>query len=57
MINAFLQAPFEYGFAGLVGKKYEAVKDFLKWNGLDVRFWTPVVLYMGEVWIQNIKEI
>lgn len=57
VVKVFLQAPFEYGFAGPVGKKYEAVKDFLKWNGLDVKFWTPVVLYMGEVWIQNMKRV
>lgn len=57
MINVFLQVPFEYGFNGPVGKKYEAIKDFLKWNRLDVKFWTPVILYMGEVWIQNIKKV
>ena len=56
VINVFLQAPFEYGFASPVGKKYEAIKDFLKWNELDVKFWTPVILYMGDVWIKNMRK-
>ena len=57
VIKVFLQVPFEFGSFGPVGKKYEAIKDFLKWNGLDVKFWTPVVLHMGNVWIQNMKKV
>lgn len=49
--NVFLQIPFEYGgMGGIVGKKYEAVKDFLKWNDFDVKVWTPIILNMGNVW-------
>jgi hypothetical protein len=39
---------------GPVGKKYEAVKDFLKWNGFSVKTWTPLVLQMGEVWVSSL---
>ena len=38
VIKVFLQVPFEFGSFGPVGKKYEAIKDFLKWNGLDTKY-------------------
>jgi len=38
---------------GAVGKKYEAIKDFLKWNYLDVKYWTPILVKMGEIWVMN----
>ena len=47
--------PFEYGANGATGKKYEAVKDFLKWNNISVKEWTPIVLHMGSVWINSTK--
>lgn len=51
--NIFIQIPFEYSGMGAVGKKYEAIKDFLKWNDLDVKYWTPILLKMGEVWVSS----
>jgi hypothetical protein len=51
LANVFLQIPFEYGgMGGIVGKKYEAIKDFLRWNDFDVKNWTPIVLQMGNIW-------
>ena len=41
---------------GAVGKKYEAVKDFLQWNDFDVKEWTPIVLRMGSVWVNASKD-
>ena len=38
---------------GATGKKYEAVKDFIKWNDFDVKQWTPIVLQMGNTWISE----
>ena len=38
------------------GKKYEAVKDLLKWNGFDEKEWTSIVLQMGITWINNIPK-
>jgi len=38
---------------GPTGKHYQATKDFLKWNGLDVVAWTPIILQMGNVWISS----
>lgn len=52
----FLRVPFEYGFNGPVGKKYEAIKDFLKWNELSVKYWTPILLTMSDIWITNRKK-
>jgi len=52
----FTQIPWEYGFSGATGKKYEAAKDLLEWNGFDVKEWTPVVLNMGSVWISSSKK-
>lgn len=41
---------------GIVGKKYEAVKDFLEWNNFEVKEWTPIFLQGGIVWARNIQE-
>lgn len=57
--RVFLKIPFEYGFTGVVGKKYKAIKDYLKWNGFDVSYWTPIIVQMGSIWattLANTKE-
>jgi len=48
--------PFEYGFNGIVGKKYEAIKDFLKWSEKDVAYWTPILSSMGVIWASETYE-
>ncbi len=54
VVSLFLQIPWEYGaMGGVVGKKYEAIKDYLEWNGLSVKEWTPLFVKMGEIWAQN----
>lgn len=54
LTRVFLQIPFDYsGMGGAIGKKYEAVKDFLEWNEFDVKEWTPIVLQMGIAWINE----
>ncbi|MDQ7061558.1 MAG: hypothetical protein Q9M43_10690 [Sulfurimonas sp.] len=52
----FLQIPFEYSAMGVVGKKYEAIKDFLEWNYFDIKEWTPVIIHMGNVWVNSEKD-
>lgn len=55
--RVFLQIPFEYGgMGGAVGKKYDAVKDFLEWNEFDVKEWAPTILRMGNEWINATKD-
>ena len=54
--NVFKIIPNEYGFSGIVGKKYEAIKDYLKWNGLDVAKWTPIVVLMGEAFASELMK-
>lgn len=49
----FLQIPWEYGFSGPVGKKYEAIKDFLNWHNYEVEKWTPIILRMANSWINE----
>ena len=56
VVNVFKIIPNEYGFSGIVGKKYEAIKDYLKWNGLDVAKWTPVVVLMGEAFASELMK-
>jgi len=51
-----LQIPFEYGFSGIVGKRYEAIKDFLKWNNFKVKEWVPIFVRAGEIWASNIEK-
>ncbi|BAF69589.1 hypothetical protein [Nitratiruptor sp. SB155-2] len=53
----FLQVPWEYGgMGGVVGKKYEAVKDFLDWNNFEVKEWTPIFLQGGLIWAQEAQK-
>jgi len=40
----------------MVGKQYQPIKDFLKWNDLEVKYWTPIVLTMGRVWASNLPK-
>ena len=54
--NLFKIIPNEYGFSGIIGKKYEAVKDYLKWNNLDVAYWTPIVVLMGEAFAAELMK-
>ena len=54
--NLFKIIPNEYGFSGIVGKKYEAIKDYLEWNGLDVAKWTPIVVLMGQAFAAEISK-
>ena len=57
LTRLFLQIPFEYaGMGWAVGKKYEATKDFLKWNGFNLKEWLPVVLQMGTTWVNNVSK-
>ena len=54
--NLFKIIPNEYAFNGIVGKKYEAIKDYLKWNGLDVAYWTPIIVLMGESFASSLSK-
>ena len=55
--SVFIQVPFEYsGMGGVSGKQYQPIKDFLKWNGLSVPEWTPIVLQMGRIWANEINK-
>ena len=58
LTRVFLQIPFEYGgMGGVLGKRYDAIKDFLKWNKFNIEKWTPIVVQMGNVWANNIKKV
>ena len=49
--------PFEYGgMGGVVGKQYQPIKDFLEWDELDVKHWTPIVLQMGRIWASELQK-
>jgi len=54
--SIFLSLPNEYGAMGIVGKKYEAIKDFLRWNGLKEKEWTAFLNRMGEIWAAEISQ-
>ncbi|WP_281950278.1 hypothetical protein [Nitrosophilus kaiyonis] len=48
--------PNEYTMMGVVGKKYEAIKDYLKWNGFEPSEYTPLLVQMGQIWASNLKQ-
>ena len=52
----FLTIPAEFGGMGVVGKNYEAIKDYLEWNGLNVKKYTPLLVQMGQVWANEINS-
>ena len=54
--NLFKIIPNDYGFNGMVGKKYEAIKDYLKWNGLDVAYWTLIMVLMGQAFAAELQK-
>lgn len=56
LANIFKILPNEYSVFGIVGKKYEAVKDYLSWNGLSVKEFTPLLIRMGEVFASEINR-
>jgi len=41
---------------GATGKQYQASKDFLKWNGFEVKEWISIVLQMGFIWVSSANE-
>jgi len=50
IVNVFMQIPCEYGFNGIVGKNYIAIKDYLKIYNLKKRDFLPIFVRMGEIW-------
>jgi len=56
LTRVFLQIPFEYGMMGAVGKKYEAIKDYLSWHGFILKKSVPVVEQMGMTWVAESRQ-
>ena len=52
----FLRLPDEFDIMGVVGKRYDAIKDYIKWKGLNVAYWTPIVYRMGTAWAAARKD-
>jgi len=54
--SLFIDIPNDIGLTGMIGKKYEAIKDFLRWKGLSVSYWTPIVHKMGIAWASEVSK-
>jgi hypothetical protein len=53
----FLKIPWEYsGVGSIVGKKYEAIKDFFKIYNISKKDFLEIVITMGLIWANNIGE-
>jgi len=52
----FLQVPFEHGAMGVVGKRYDAIKDILTWHDIDLKTWVFMMHRMGNVWAGSQKS-
>lgn len=56
IVYTILQCPFEHGgMGGIVGLKYEALKDFIRWNASDdfdidtvYKNYVPTLLNLGS---------
>lgn len=54
--RVFLQIPFDREDGRIVGKQYDAIKDYLMWSKFDLKRWVPIFVSMGNVWANNIKR-
>ena len=54
--SIFASLPNEYGGFGITGKRYDAIKDYLEWHGLEPKEFAPLLVKMGEVWAQKVRE-
>jgi len=54
--SLFLQLPNEYGWSGVMGKRYEAIKDYLGWEGFSLREWVPLMVIMSDVWASSMRK-
>ncbi len=52
--------PLEYGFSGVVGLKYNAVKDYVKWyskNGKkNQKEYVPILINLGQYYASEINK-
>lgn len=56
LADIFLKTPFEYGFSGVTGKNFQALKDFCDWRGLDKGIYVPMLLEMSLYWVKGVNE-
>lgn len=52
--------PLEYGFSGAIGLKYEAVKDYVKWEtprGYNFqKRYVPVLVDLGNYYVNEMHK-
>lgn len=53
IVEIFNSTPLEYGMAGLMGFNYIALKDTIKWRGLKVKEYVPVLLNCMTAYIEG----
>ena len=56
MIHIFNSTPYEYGQHGLIGFKYEALKDSIKWIGLKPKDYVPNLLSCINHYIKGVNS-
>jgi len=56
VLRLFFHVPFEYGQHGLVGFKYEALKDFLKWHGYSRKQFVPIFISCMNAFVKGLRE-
>lgn len=61
IVHLILSCPLEYGMNGATGLKYEALKDFVKWNtpqGYSVeetqKEYVPLLLNLGRYYCNSL---
>jgi hypothetical protein len=55
LANIASKCSFDYGAMGTVGFLYESVKDSLKWNNLRPKFYTKLLMRVGELLVADEK--
>jgi len=56
IVKIFFNTPYEYNTHGLVGFKYEALKDSVKWSGLRKKTHIPILLQIMTSYIKGLNS-
>ena len=56
LLTIFSNTPFEYGQHGIVGLKYDALKDQVKWNGLSPKKYVNMLQTCINMYIKGTNK-
>lgn len=55
IVAIFKQAPLEVNNNGVVGLRYDGIKDFVKWSNLEASKYVPLLVQMSGYYVAGIN--